>query len=236
MRIISWNCNGALRKKFHALEDFKADIHIIQECEDPLEASDKNYLQWSKNHIWTGSTKNKGIGIFAKPELRIELLNWSNIFIDHPVKHFLPCTINNQFKLLGVWTHRNNSPNFGYIGQFWKYLQVNKSLMENIIIAGDFNSNKIWDQWDRWWNHSDVVKELESIEIQSLYHLANNENQGEESQTTLFLQKNLNKKYHIDYIFASRFFREKFKEIKIGDFSEWLKLSDHMPIICDFDL
>jgi hypothetical protein len=37
-----------------------------------------------------------------------------------------------DFNLLAVWTHRNNSPNFGYIGQLWKYLQVNKDKL-NIL-------------------------------------------------------------------------------------------------------
>lgn len=113
MKIVSWNCNGVLRKKFKHISSFNADIYVIQECEDPSKTSDKAYEQWCKNHLWIGDSKNKGLGIFARPSINLELLNWSDLYRDHSVKYFLPCAVNNSFQRLGVWTHRNNSPNFG---------------------------------------------------------------------------------------------------------------------------
>ncbi|WP_026956666.1 endonuclease/exonuclease/phosphatase family protein [Algoriphagus vanfongensis] len=233
MRIVSWNCNGAFRKKFQFITKLNADIYIIQECENPEETSHKEYKEWASNYLWIGNNKNKGLAIFAKKEITIEKLYWSNEYLDHSVKHFLPCRINQKFNLLGVWTHYNNSPNFGYMGQFWKYLQINKSQFSNIIIAGDFNSNKIWDQWDRWWNHSDVIRELEEIGIESLYHIFFGEPQGEEKTPTLYLQRRLEKPYHIDYIFGSKNF-QKINHLEIGHQEVWLEISDHMPVICKF--
>ena len=234
MKIITWNCNGAFRKKFEHITDFNADIYIIQECENPAESIDKKYQEWSENYIWIGDNKNKGLGIFATNHIKLKKLNWTNSYKDHIVKHFLPCSINEKFELVGVWTHKNNSPNFGYIGQLWKYLQVNKEKFTNVIIAGDFNSNKIWDQWDRWWNHSDVVKELKEIGIESLYHKFSNEDQGKETKPTFHLQKNKNKPYHIDYCFASKNIYNKFQKIEIGSYENWIKYSDHLPMIFDF--
>ncbi len=236
MKIISWNCNGALRKKFKHLLNLDADICIIQECENPSETKDYEYKKWSSNHLWIGDNKNKGVGIFAKNHIHLEKLNWSNQYRDHTVKYFLPCRINNEINFLAVWTHKNNSPNFGYIGQFWKYLKVNQDNFEKILIAGDFNSNAIWDEWDRWWNHSDVVNELEKINIESLYHLIKKEEQGKETIPTLFLQRKLEKPYHIDYIFSSKEFSTKIKSFDIGKPEKWLELSDHMPIICELKL
>lgn len=235
MKIVTWNCNGALRRKFQTLSELEADIYIIQECENPATIENSDYQKWAENHLWIGDSKNKGLGIFAKNKIEIKQLDWTNSYRDHTVKHFLPCSVNGDFDLIGVWTHRNNSPNFGYIGQFWKYLQLHKPKLGKALIAGDFNSNVIWDERDRWWNHSDVVTELGEIGIESLYHSFSGELQGNETRPTLFHQRNLNKPYHIDYIFGSSELVENLKQIEIGSLEKWFPLSDHLPVISEFD-
>lgn len=235
MKIVTWNCNGAFREKFQYILNFYADIYIIQECENPYESKHKKYQEWAQNYLWIGENKNKGLAIFARQDIKLEKLDWSNQYKDHYVKYFLPCKINQNFDLLAVWTHRNNSPNFGYIGQFWKYLQINKRNLNETIIVGDFNSNSIWDEWDRWWNHSDVVNELKEIGIESFYHKYTGELQGNESIPTLYFQKNLKKTYHIDYVFGASKFCNSLNKIEIGCAEKWLKLSDHMPIVCEID-
>lgn len=235
MKIVTWNCNGAFRKKFNSILHYDADIYIIQECEAPTEAKHKDYTKWADNYLWLGDTKNKGLGIFAKTDIKLQKLDWTNKFKDDTVKHFLPCRINDDFDLLAVWTHRNNSPNFGYIGQLWKYLQVNKDKLNGTLIAGDFNSNTIWDEWDRWWNHSDVVNQLSKIGIESIYHRVTGEHQGKESIPTLYFLKKIERRYHIDYIFGPQKFVKRTKKFEIGHPDQWLKLSDHMPIFYEFE-
>lgn len=236
MKIITWNCNGAFRKKFERISDYDADIYIIQECENPDESQNSKYQEWSKNHLWIGDTKNKGLGIFAKQEIRLKQLEWTNKFRDHTVKHFLPCRVNQSFDILAVWTHKNNSQYFDYIGQFWKYLQVNKENFNEIILAGDFNSSAIWHHYDKWWNHSDVINELSELGIESLYHKFTGELQGKESKPTLYFQRNKNKQYHIDYVFGVQKYSEKLINIEVGSLNEWLVLSDHMPILCEIEI
>ena len=234
LKIVTWNCNGAFRKKFNVINELNADIYVIQECENPKESKDLGYLEWAKNFLWLGDSKHKGLGIFAREEISLELLDWTNNYEDNPIKHFLTCRVNSEFDLIAVWTHYNKSPTFGYIGQFWKYLQLHKSNFKNCLIVGDFNSNSIWDKPNRAWNHTEVVKELEEINITSLYHYEGNQTQGNEEHPTFFLQKNLNKPYHIDYIFGSNSFRKTLSKIEIGSAEYWLKLSDHLPVICEF--
>jgi endonuclease/exonuclease/phosphatase family metal-dependent hydrolase len=102
--------------------------------------------------------------------------------------------------------------------------------MNDCIIIGDLNSNKIWDRKHRICNHSDVVRELEEKGIDSLYHKFHNEEQGKESIPTFFLQKNLAKPYHIDHVYGSNQLINSVQQIVLGKVEEWLSLSDHMPM------
>jgi exonuclease III len=234
LKILTWNCNGAFRKKFASICELDADIYIIQECENPEVSSDDRYKEWARNFLWTGENKNKGLGIFAKPNIIIRDLQWDT----NGLKYFIACKVSDKFTLLATWCHGANSPTFGYIGQLWKYLQIHKSNLGRTIIAGDFNSNVIWDKWDRWWNHSNVVKELEEMEIQSLYHKFYKEEQGSETKPTFYLQKNRAKSYHIDYIFGSIALTSNIKDMIVGSVDQWLTLSDHMPVAVytDFEI
>jgi exonuclease III len=229
---VTWNCNGALRNKFENLIELNADLYIIQECENPKEIKHEKFSIWSNNSLWIGD--NKGLGVFASSEILLTTIDWINTFKDHDVKHFLPFSVNNDFQVLAVWTHQNNSPNFGYIGQFWKYIQVNKHHFKKIIIAGDFNSNAIWDEWDRWWNHSNVIEELNELGIKSLYHFSTGEIQGKESTPTFYLHRKLHKPYHIDYIFGSQEFLSLSSNIRLLEFEKWIKISDHLPMVYEF--
>ena len=93
MRIVNWNCNGAFRKKFSLLEQFNADIVVIQECENPEVANDKLYKEWATNFIWIGENKNKGLGIFCKDSLKLSNNNWET----NELKYFISATINEDF-------------------------------------------------------------------------------------------------------------------------------------------
>jgi len=239
MKIITWNCNGEFRKKYNLLDKFNAEVIVIQECENPSKST-KNYKEWSDNYLWIGQNKNKGLGVFVKNNNSIELLDWSDKntnYKNEVLELFLPCLINKEYILLAVWTKKANSEVFGYIGQLWKYLQLhkNKLIGKKVIITGDLNSNAIWDKWDRWWNHTDVINELEEVEIKSLYHLLNEEEQGKETIPTFYLQRKLDKPYHIDYAFLSSNLINDKISLVIDDKDIWLEYSDHIPIIINFN-
>lgn len=85
------------------------------------------------------------------------------------------CKINKGITLLAVWLKQADAPNFSYIGQLWMYPQIHRKQLqsEKTIICGDLNSNAVWDESDRWWNQTDVVKEP-GIYFYSLYHKKHN--------------------------------------------------------------
>ncbi|NEQ97766.1 MAG: endonuclease/exonuclease/phosphatase family protein [Cyanothece sp. SIO2G6] len=244
MKIVSWNCAGALRKKTKEVDALNADLLVIQECENP-DLSTNEYKSWAGNYLWVGTNKNKGLGIFSKNRGRIERLHWNGSFkIDglstkssstswktEELELFLPCLVNDTYTVLGVWTKGGNDQVFSYVGQFWKYLKIHSIDLFNpdTLIIGDFNSNAIWDKKDRWWSHSDITAELKDIEIESVYHFQTGEQQGKETKSTFFHHKNLQKSYHIDYAFCSRNLLN-LSSIDIGKPEDWLTISDHVPL------
>lgn len=229
LRIATWNCNGALRKKWGRLAALKADVYVVQECEDPGQAKDGAYHAWSANHLWTGTNKNKGIGVFAASGLTLQAAPMDLA----PLELFLPCIVDGDWPLLAAWTKQANSPNFGYIGQLWKLLQAHKAFLAHprAMLVGDLNSNVIWDEWDRWWNHSDVVRELTELGLESCYHRHFSEVQGKESRPTFFLHRKSEKPYHIDYGFAGP--QWVVQNVEVGITTDWLAESDHLPVVFD---
>jgi exonuclease III len=246
MKIVTWNCNGALRNKTDAIERLNADILIIQECENPA-ASTKHFQEWAgSNFLWVGESKNKGIGVFSRNGHTVEQLAWSGSYqipgiqnqssalrwATNELQQFLPFRVDNRLTILGVWTKSSvRDEIFGYIGQFWKYLQIHRSNLSDpgTLISGDFNSNSIWDKPDRWWNHTDVIAELDTLGLTSIYHHQSDEIQGKESSPTFFLHRHRDKPFHIDYCFASSDMIERCT-ISIGNPKDWLLYSDHLPL------
>lgn len=245
MKIVTWNCNGGLRKKLKPLDALGADLCVIQECEDPSQST-KSFGDWAGDYLWCGGGKNKGIGIFARNGNKIQRLSWEKYFTmlgsdpkdaesaswhTKELKEFLPVRVNDSFNMLAIWTKQSEGGTFGYAGQLWRYLQSHQNDIKNedCLILGDLNSNIRWDRPDRWWNHSDNVRILKNLGLQSLYHHTKGVEQGDEPDPTFYMYRKKDRAYHIDYIFASKALMCNY-QFRCHKGEEWLEYSDHVPL------
>lgn len=227
MRIVTWNCNGALRRKGHLLDELDADVLVIQECENPAEFGTE-FRTWAGDFQWVGDLRFKGLGIFARRGHALERIKWAG----DEFRLFLPVRIDGVVDIIGVWTQATKPASSGYIGQFWRYLEVNRDhVTAQTVFCGDFNSNRIWDKTRQIGNHSHCVKALESEEIVSLYHHVAGEEQGAETAPTFFLYRKPERPYHIDFIFAHRAVVDHPEcTFQLGSYDKWLETSDHLPL------
>ena len=235
MKIITWNCNMAFRKKADLLLGYEPDILIIPECEHP----DKLLFPVSsvkpKDILWFGKNQNKGLAIFSYSDYRFTVLKKHN----KKLRHIIPISVTGgqvDFNLFAIWANNPMDPDGQYVEQVWKAIHYYRKLLGNTrtILAGDFNSNTIWDRKRRISNHSNVVKVLAEKGIFSTYHLHHNQVQGKEMHPTLYMYRHKDKSYHIDYCFASNDLTKKLQSVEIGDYESWTKYSDHVPVIITF--
>lgn len=234
MRIIEWNCQGAFRNKNKEILELKPDILIIPECEEENKLKFGTLTPKPNDFKWIGESGKKGVGIFSFSNYQFKILKEYN----PKYRYVIPLEVTNgqnTFILFAVWAMNDKkNPLARYIGQIWLAINYYKSIFsEDIIIMGDFNSNQIWDEKDRVGNHTDVVNFLNEFQVESLYHKQYNENHGKEKLSTFFMYRNIEKPYHIDYVFASHNLIKNGFNLKLENHNNWIDKSDHIPLILD---
>ena len=233
MKIITWNCNMAFRKKANHILAYKPDILVVPECEHPDKLKFSNEIPKPTDILWFGENKNKRLGIFSYTHFRFKLIKTYN----PDFKMIVPIAVtgnNCKFTLFAVWANNPADPDGVYVEQVWKAMQHYKLSKKNTVLAGDFNSNTIWDKKYRIGNHSHVVEHLQKKGISSCYHLHHKQIQGSEAHPTYYLYRHPDKPYHLDYCFASADLANKIQSVEIGDFDFWAPYSDHVPVMVTF--
>ncbi|OJU28512.1 MAG: exonuclease [Sphingobacteriales bacterium 41-5] len=234
MRIIEWNCQGAFRHKNKEILELKPDILIVPECEREYNLRFGRLTPKPNDFIWYGDSNKKGIAIFSYSTYKFRLLKDFN----PNFRYIVPLEVTDgatSFLLFAVWAMDNKqNPLARYIGQVWNAVNYYQTILqENSILIGDFNSNQIWDEKGRVGNHTDVVNYLKQLEIESLYHKQFDEEHGKESLKTFFMYRNIEKPYHIDYVFASNNIIRNGYKLTLETSEKWIDKSDHVPLILD---
>lgn len=236
MKIITWNCNMAFRKKADLILTHQPDILIVPECEHPNKLLFNNDTPRPTDIVWFGHNQNKGLAIFSYCNFRFRVLEMHN----DSFKMVIPIAVSGgqfDFTLFAIWANNPNDKDGQYITQVWKAIHHYETLIKDrqTILIGDFNSNTIWDKPRREGNHSTVVKRLEAKGIHSVYHKHFNQIQGREQHPTLYMYRKKDKPYHIDYCFASIDMLKHLQSVEVGDCDVWLQYSDHVPVIVTFN-
>lgn len=232
LKVITWNCNMAFRKKVRLITRYKPDILVVPECEHP----DVLKFDLPEGHFsWHGSNRNKGLGVFSFTGFRIELLDYH----DDAFKLIVPLAISNgvdRYTVFAIWANNPQDRGFQYVGQIWKALHAYQDQLagDKTLLLGDFNSNTIWDKPKREFNHSALVDLLAKKGIRSAYHAYFGAAQGKEAHPTHYLYRHEDKPYHLDYCFASSDLMSRLRKVDVGAFGDWKGVSDHMPLVVEF--
>lgn len=238
-----------------------ADIYVVGECENPDEPhSDyKEYKEivgelFGNNYYWCGNNHFKGLGIFAKENVNLKEIKTRGNF-----EFFKAFRVNDKFNLLAIWVQDKNKEkgHNPYVEMIHDFFDANSDLFdENLIVCGDFNSSvvfnhkhKVKDSNGNAKDHTNLNIKLNNKGLFSVYHELSKEENGEEKQKTFFQSWHLNYSYHLDYVYTNKKIIEKTILIEKGktvyedlpnkfeilDYSKWACLSDHLPLVFNFD-
>ena len=213
------------RTVFSALQNSEADVLFIQECEKVPRDSFEGF-----DFHWVGQNDRKGLGILTRGPSKFPLDIYRSDFI-----YFMPVIYRDIF-VLGAWAFNGRAQKFGAesSGYFLDVLdhygeQIQSS--EKVIVAGDFNNGPQWDTPGHRNNFVGIDEALNKFGLFSAYHVSKSEEFGKESSPTYFHQRNLDKPFHIDYIYSNL---KPIKSVEVGLFSDWSKFSDHVPVIAEY--
>jgi len=233
MRLITWNCQGALHRKHPRVASLRPDILVVPECAEMTDISVELGADPIRTFIWKGDNPNKGIGIVSYGDYSLNL----HYAYDPRFRLIIPLEVAGpeSFVLVAVWMLRCQDTR-SYVEHLLRAYEYYRTIFRGrtVIWAGDFNASVRFDPELRQFKFADFISMAEADQIQSMYHRQNECAHGDESDGTFFMNRHADKKHHIDYVFASKELLDSGFEVDVGSHQDWMEHSDHMPLICDF--
>jgi len=244
MRLVAWNCNMALDRKFAALRSLRPDVAVISECACPKILGERlkpklDLARRGVDIVWVGRNPHKGLAVLGFKGYRLDLLAGH----DPGLEFIAPVRVEGPapFNLLAVWAQNASAGNTrkDQPGPLNLALARYRDFLTDgpAAVAGDFNNKVFWDKPEWAMNHAGTVAVLDSYGLVSAYHAARGEAQGSERRPTHYWRdrKKGGPTYHIDYIFVPRDWTAGLREMRVGRFAKWCGsgLSDHVPLAVD---
>ena len=222
LRLATWNCcRGPLDAKLRAAETLGADVLVIQELPRPA---------GRVPFIWFPVRPSLGVAVIARngfsarrARLPRPLLGAHAVDVSGPV----------SFRLLAVWTRAEHR----YVQSLAGDLDTLKASRSRrpVVLAGDFNSNSIWDRPGRPFDHGRLVRRLrDQLGVVSAYHAWHGVAHGAEPHATHYFLRKRERPYHLDYCFVPESW--PIRGVSVGGEGAWAGLSDHRPVVVDLDV
>ncbi len=240
MRIVTWNCNMALERKVSGLLALHPDIAVICECGEPERLRSRSMSSWIESEpVWIGRNPHKGLAVFAFNGFTVRLADSY-----HPsLRYIAPVHVDGPkaCNLLAVWAQNASAGGIRkyQLGPLRRSLSRYRDFLiaRPAIVAGDLNSNAIWDKPGWRINHATKVRILEEkFGLVSAWHAVRGEPHGKESMPTIYWRDRTKDgpTYHIDYVFLPASWIDRVR-VDIGTFESWCGagLSDHAPVVVD---
>jgi len=213
------------KSDFSALQTSDTDVLLVQECEK----TPRDYYEGFDFH-WVGQNEKKGLGVLTKGPSKFPQEIYRSDFV-----YFIPVMFKDYF-ILGAWAFNGRAQKFGaessgYFLDVLDHYSERIRSSEKVVIAGDFNNGPQWDTPGHRNNFTGIDTALNELGLYSAYHLSTSEEFGKEASPTYFHQRNPEKPFHIDYVYSNL---KSIKSVEAGSFSDWSKLSDHVPLTVEF--
>jgi len=229
LRLVVWNCRMALKRKAAALLSLEPDVAVVPECADLATPDLAALLPGMAGNAWVGPNKHKGLGAMAFGDYSLTPLKRKQDALPDVVVSRVDGPT--PFTLAAVWARAPT-----YVERLHDMLDAcGPSLREgHVVLAGDFNSNTIWDKSHGNKSHSALVRRLESdFSLFSAYHGLRGQAHGEETDKTFHMNGRSKFAYHIDYVFLPKAWRGRLQRCEVGAPATWLQHSDHCPVTVD---
>lgn len=229
---MTWNCQGAFRKKYPLVANIAPDLAVIQECECPERIPWKQG-QPPSSFLWFGESPTKGLGVFS----------WTNLSLqaqedyDRSIRYCIPIRVTApyEFLLIAVWAMDHKMDSHSYSAQVYGALGAYRELIlaKDTVVMGDYNSSKRTTPKSRLGNHATLALDLKDLWLISAYHQFYFEQQGQERRWTYFRGRKLDRRSHIDYVYIPSRWLRRLANVQVGDPKGWLEYSDHCPVIVE---
>jgi len=232
LRLMTWNCQGAFRKKYPLVADLAPDLAVIQECEQP------DRIPWKFGRppsfaLWFGEKPTKGLGVFSWTDLTFQPLEE----YDRTIRFCVPIRVVSpyQFQLIAVWAMDHRLDRHSYSAQVYQAIGLYRQFIQDAdtVFMGDYNSSQRTTPSSRLGDHTNVTLDLHQLWLISAYHHFYLERQGQEKRWTYFRGRKLDRPAHLDYAYIPTRWLRRLANVQVGDPKVWLAYSDHCPVIVE---